>query len=128
MWEALQSDGLQAGRDLIIAGLVCIVYRTARDATEKAGRIPVMLKAGALVLLIAAFAAFTLGQPPCESRDPMFGACIQQAGDGYAVSSAARAGSFLFWIILLGVPVMLGAMKARVDPRNPWAKPDRTRL
>lgn len=128
MWEALGSEGLQAARDLMIAGLVYLAYRSARDATQKAGRIPVMIKGGGIVVAIAALAAIMLGHPSCESGDPLFGVCEQQAGNGYDASTAARAGAFLFWCLLFGVPVMLGAMQARVDPLNPWSKPDRTRL
>jgi hypothetical protein len=123
MWEILGSEALQAGRDLVIAGLVYLAYKTARDAAQNAGRIPAMLKGGGFVLAFAAIAAFMLGQPSCDSGDALFGACDVTAEDGFAASSAARAGTFLFWTLLFGVPVILGAMQARVDPLNPWGKP-----
>jgi hypothetical protein len=128
MWDALGSEALQAGRDLVIAGLVYLAYKIARDATQKAGRIPVMLKGGCFVLALAALVAVMLGQPSCNSGDPLFGGCAEQAGGGYAASNAARAGAFLFWSLLFGVPVVLGAMQARVDPLKPWGRPDRSRL
>lgn len=123
MSEILGSEALQAGRDLLMAGLVYLAYKTARDATQNAGRIPVMLKGSGLVFALAAFAAVMHGQPSCENGDPLFGACEQQTDEGFEASGAQRAGVFLFWSLLFGVPVMLGAMQARVDPLNPWGKP-----
>ncbi len=82
-----------------------------------------MLKGTGFVLAIAAFAAFTLGNPSCDDGDPLFGSCAQSADDGFEASDAQRAGTFLYWLLLFGVPVGMGAMSARVDPLNPWGKP-----
>src|SRR3546814_7273035 len=74
---------IQAGRDLAIAGLVYLAFKTARDATLSSGRIPVMLKGAGFVLVIAAFAAFTLGNPSCDEGDPLFGSCTSSADGGF---------------------------------------------
>ncbi|WP_137871046.1 hypothetical protein [Sphingopyxis sp. 2PD] len=123
MLDVLGSEAIQAGRDLAIAGLVYLAFKTAREATSSSGRIPVMLKGTGFVLAIAAFAAFTLGNPSCDDGDPLFGSCAQSADDGFEASDAQRAGTFLYWLLLFGVPVGMGAMSARVDPLNPWGKP-----
>ncbi|MGN6689789.1 MAG: hypothetical protein ACTHJU_02470 [Sphingopyxis sp.] len=123
MLDVLGSEAIQAGRDLAIAGLVYLAFKTARDATALSGRIPVMLKGAGFVLAIAAFAAFTLGIPSCDDGDPLFGACVQAGGHGFEPSIAARTATFLYWALLFGAPVGIGAMSARVDPLNPWGKP-----
>lgn len=123
MFDVLGTEAIQAGRDLAIAGLVYLAFKTAREATASSGRIPVMLKGAGFVLVIAAFAAFTLGNPSCEDGDPLYGACTQTGDDGFDPSDAQRAGTFLYWALLFGVPVGLGTMSARVDPLNPWGKP-----
>ena len=123
MLDVVGSEAVQAGRDLAIAGLIYLAFKAARDATVSSGRIPVMLTGAGVVLVIAAFAAFTLGNPSCNEGDPLFGSCTQSADDGFAASDAQRVGTFLYWLLLFGVPVGLGAMSARVDPLNPWGKP-----
>lgn len=123
MLDVIGSEAIQAARDLAIAGLVYLAFKAARDATVSSGRIPVMLKGAGFVLVIAAFAAFTLGNPSCDDGDPLFGSCTHSANDGFEASDAQRAGAFLYWLVLFGVPVGLGAMSARVDPLNPWGKP-----
>jgi len=123
MLDILGSEAIQSGRDLAIAGLVYLAFKTAREATASAGRIPVLLKGAGFVVALAAFAAVTLGNPSCDDGDPLFGSCMQSAVDGFEASDAQRAGTFLYWFLLFGVPVGMGAMSARVDPLNPWGKP-----
>jgi hypothetical protein len=123
MLDVLGSEATQAARDLAMAGLVYIVYKTAREATEASGRIPTLLKGAGWVLGFAAFAALTLGGASCTDGDPMFGYCDQNGGDGFNASTAQRAGSFLFWSLVFGVPMVMGAMGARVNPLDPWGKP-----
>lgn len=108
MLDVLGSEAIQAGRDLAIAGLAYLAFKTARQATASAGRIPVLL---------------TLGNPSRDDGDPLFRSCAQSADNGFKPSDAQRAGTFLYWLLLFGVPIGMGAMSARVDPLNPWGKP-----
>mgnify|MGYP001058131931 CR=1 FL=1 len=122
MLDVLASDAVQAGRDLAVAGLVYLAYKIARDAAQGSGRVPALLKGAGVVIVLGAIAALMVGNGSCGDSEPMFGYCSQSEG-GFAPSIAQRAATFLYWLILFGVPVVMGAMAARVDPLNPWGKP-----
>lgn len=122
MLDVLASDAVQAGRDLAVAGLVYLAYKIARDAAQASGRVSALLKGAGVVVVLGTIAALMLGNGSCGDSAPLFGYCSQSEG-GFAPSVAQRAAAFLYWLILFGVPVVMGAMAARVDPLNPWGKP-----
>lgn len=122
MLDVLASDAVQAGRDLAVAGLVYLAYKLARDAAQGSGRFSALLKGAGIVVVLAAIAALIVGNGSCGDSEPMFGYCSHSEG-GFAPSVAQRAATFLYWLILFGAPVVMGAMAARVDPLNPWGKP-----
>ncbi len=128
MWEALGSETLQAGRDLAVAGLVYLAYKTAKAAGNNQGRRAALGKGLAYCLGIALLAAVMVGQPSCEEGDALFGGCSRHADNGFAPSGDQRAATFLYWLLIFGVPVTMGAMAALPHASNPWAKPDRTRM
>lgn len=124
MPDILSDQLIQVARDLMLAGIVYIAYKTARDASKSSGRVSALWRGWAWSLGIAAFAALMMGSASCDSGDPMFGYC-DQADDGFAPTDVERAARFLYLAILFGVPVTMGAMSVAGHPLRPWAKPER---
>lgn len=123
MLDILGSEAVQVARDLAIAGLVFIAYRTAREASAASGRISALWRGWAWCLGIAAFAAVTLGNPSCEGGDPLFGSCAADVDGGFAPTNADRWVRFFYFAALFGVPVTIGALANRF---NSWGRPVRT--
>lgn len=127
MPDVFSDQLIQVARDLAVAGLVYIAYKLARDASKTSGRISALWRGWAWSLGLAGFAALIMGNPSCSGGDPMFGYC-DQGGDGFAPTIAARLARFLYYALLFGVPVTIGAMAYKGHPLNPRANPDRSRL
>lgn len=116
---------IQVARDLALAGVIYLAYKMARDASKASGRISALWKGGAISLAVAAFAALTLGNPSCTDGDPLFGGCSEYADNQYTPTSDQRGATFLYFALLFGLPVAMGAMSVQGHPLNPWAKPER---
>jgi hypothetical protein len=110
-------------RTLCLSGLVVFAFKQARSAGESKGRLLALRNGLGFCLGFALFAAFTAGSATCAEGDPLNGACIEYYDNGHYVSRQERGERFLFWSLLLGVPVVLGAMDARKYAVNPWRKP-----
>ncbi|MCW6529736.1 hypothetical protein NED98_05710 [Sphingomonas sp. MMSM20] len=124
MPETYSHQLFEALRILLLAGVVLFAWKTAREAAEKSGRW-IALRNGMLWSLgIALFAAVMAGRPSCEESDPLRGGCEQYADDGREVSKDERGGTFIFWAVLLNVPVMFGVMDGRRYVANPWRRPE----
>ena len=122
MSEVFSDQLVQVARDLVLAGIVYLAYKTARDASKGSGRISALWRGYAWTIGLAAFAAFAIGSPSCADGDPMFGYC-EPGSDGFSLTGAERAARFLYYALLLGVPVTMGALSVKGHPLNPWAKP-----
>lgn len=116
---------MQVARDLAMAGIAYLAYRTAKGASKSTGRVPALLKGGGFILVLAALAAFNMGKANCEDSDPLYGGCSQYADNGFEPTDEQRGATFLYWVLFLGVPVAMGALSERGDPLRPWAKPSR---
>ena len=105
----------RAARDLMIAGIVILAYKTAREA--KMTKAKVAWSGFLWCAGIALFAAVTLGSPSCEEAgDPIHGGCEQYADDGFKPSFEQRSAKFLYFLTLLYVPVLMGAFSEREKP------------
>lgn len=108
-----------AVRMLIGTGIVWFAYKTTRDAASGMGRWPALWRGTLCCMALAALGAATLGAPSCErDDDPLHGGCEQYADDGYTPSTEQRSAKFLFFVVLLLVPVGLGASHAKVRIRG----------
>lgn len=96
---------------LLIAGVIYIAGKTASD-NSKDGKYKTVLWKGFLWCAgIALFASVTLGNPSCESYDdPLYGGCEYYADDGYEPTTEQRVGSFAYFMTLLYIPVVIGAL------------------
>lgn len=128
MADIFSDELFRVARDLAVAGLVYLAFKTARDAAKSSGRIPTLARGFAWVLGIALLAAVMMGSPSCEDGPSLYGGCAEHADNGFSPTGSQRGARFLYFAVLFGVPVIMGAMSVRGHPSNPWAKPDSTRL
>lgn len=98
---------------LLIAG---IVYYAWKLAYENAGsNYKETLWKGLLWCGgIALFASVSLGSPSCLSgSDPVYGGCEEYADDGFEPTNEQRAAHFAYYLTLLYVPVVTGALMGK---------------
>jgi hypothetical protein len=109
---------LRAVHALFVAGIVVFAYRTARNA-----RMPtwsVVWRGFLWCAAIALFAAISMGQATCiEQDDPFHGGCSEYADDSFNPTTDERVGRFIYFLIVLYVPVMIGAAGERKEPPAP---------
>ncbi|OGZ31545.1 MAG: hypothetical protein A3H02_02450 [Candidatus Niyogibacteria bacterium RIFCSPLOWO2_12_FULL_41_13] len=99
---------------LFIAGIVYFAWKTASDNAEGGKYKTVLWKGFLLCAGIALFASFTLGNPTCEEQsDPVYGGCEQYADDGFEPTIKQRVAHFAYYMTLLYIPVVIGALKKR---------------
>ena len=108
--EAISHEVFRALGYLLIAGVVWFAWKQGHD-NARGGKLKEVLWKGLLWCVgIALFASFTLGNPSCEIQgDPVYGGCEQYADDGYEPTTEQRAASFAYFLILLYMPVVIGA-------------------
>lgn len=112
--EIVLSEIFRALTYLFIAGIVYFAWKTAHDNAERGGYKAVLWKGFLWCAGIALFASFTLGNPTCEqSSDPIYGGCEQYADNGYEPTAEQRVASFAYYMILLYIPVIIGAFGKR---------------
>jgi hypothetical protein len=99
---------------LFIASIIYFAWKTANDNAEN-GRYKTVLWKGFLWCAgLALFASITLGNPTCEeSSDPVYGGCEQYADDGYEPTPEQRSAEFAYFMTLLYIPVVMGALNKR---------------
>lgn len=113
-------------RDLLVAAVAYTVYKLARDSADTRGRWGALWRGSGWAMGLALLAAVLMGQPSCAlDGDPLRGGCEELAGEGYIPSMDRRAARFLYFALLLGVPVVAGVMNARQNALRPWRAPDR---
>lgn len=111
-------QAFRAVQGLMAAGVAWYVYSTARKAADRHGKWWSASRGAGWCLAFALFAAATMGSPTCsEDGDPIHGGCDQYADDGYDASLEMRVGRFIFFIVLLLPPVLLGASHAELPKR-----------
>jgi hypothetical protein len=120
--EIYSDQILDALRCLAVAGVAVIAYRTAKDAANTHGRWWSIWRSAAWCGAIAFLAAMLLGKPSCEDGgDRMVGSCELEAESGFEATTDQRAAQFLFFILILGVPALSGAMNGQSYSRPPAA-------
>lgn len=109
--DVISNEIFRALGYLLIAGVVYFAGKTASD-NSKDGKYKTVLWKGFLWCAgIALFTSVTLGNPSCESYDdPLYGGCEYYADDSYEPTTEQRAGSFAYFMTLLYVPVVIGAL------------------
>ncbi len=99
---------------LFIAGIVYFTWKTASTNAEGAKYKTVLWKGFLWCGGIAIFTSMTLGNPTCEEQsDPMYGGCEYYANDGYQPTTEQRAANFAYYMTLLYIPVVVGALGKR---------------
>jgi hypothetical protein len=99
---------------LFIAGVVYFAYKTAHDNAEGDKYKTVLWKGFLYCAGIALFASVIMGNPTCESQsDPIYGGCDQYADDGYEPTNKQREARFAYYMTLLYIPVVFGALDKR---------------
>ncbi len=112
--EVISHEIFRAIKYLLIAGVVYIAYKTARENTEDGQQKKVLWKGFLWCAGIALFASLTLGNPICiEQSDPVYGGCEQYADNGYEPTTEQRIADFFYFMILLYIPVVIGALDIR---------------
>lgn len=115
--EAISHEIFRALGYLLIAGIASYAWKLAYD-NAKGGKGRKVLWKGILWCGgIALFASFTLGNPSCEVQsDPVYGGCEQYADNGYEPTTEQRLASFAYFMTLLYIPVIFGAIKGNKEP------------
>jgi len=99
---------------LLIAGVVYYVWKIASEQAGGGKYIAVLWKGFLFCVGIALFASLTLGDPSCEIQsDPLYGDCEQYADNGFDVTTEQRMANFSYFMTLLYIPVVIGALKKR---------------
>jgi hypothetical protein len=94
---------------LMMAGIIVIAWKFARDNATEANFKMVLFKGFLWCAGIALFASATLGSPTCEeSSDPVYGGCEQYADDDFEPSTEQQTAKFAYYLTLLYVPVLFG--------------------
>lgn len=125
MPDAISDQLYELVRILFFTMVVGAAYEATKRAGDKNGRWVALRLGVGWAIGIAALATFTMGQPSCESSDdPIRGGCDEYADDAYNPTWDQRAGRFLFWALLIGVPVGFGVAEARKHDAHPWRRPE----
>ena len=112
--ETIFDEIFKAFGYLFIAGIVYFAWKTASDNADGGKYKTVLWKGFLWCTGIALFVSVTLGDPTCEQQsDPVYGGCEQYADDGYEPTNEQRAAKFAYFMTLLYVPVVIGALKKR---------------
>ena len=100
---------------LCIAGIIYIVGKTASDKAKKGSYISVLWKGFLLCAGIALVASIALGNPSCEDyeQDPWGGICYSYSDSGFEPTTEERIARFAYFMTLLYVPVIIGAISNR---------------
>lgn len=99
---------------LLGALVVWFIWRVAREASVQGNFKANLLKGFLYCAVFALIAGLTLGNSSCiEYDDPIYGHCIEYANDGHQPTLGQQTGIFVFWLLLLYVPVALGVYSAR---------------
>jgi hypothetical protein len=98
---------------LLIAGIVYIAWKMANDNAERGKYKTVLWKGFLWCAGIALFASITLGNPTCLESDPVYGGCLFYADDGYVPTTEQKIANFVYYMTLLYIPVVIGALKKR---------------
>jgi hypothetical protein len=115
IWDAVRS--------LALTAVAVFVFKTARDAAKGMGRWSAGWRSVAWCCGIAAFAAFSLGEPSCEEQgDPLRGGCEVVADDGFEPSIDERLALFVFWALILTTPALFGVADGASQFRPPIRK------
>jgi len=96
---------------LLITGVVLFAWKMARD-NARGGKLKTVLWKGFLWCAgTALFSSMTLGNPAREERsDPVYGGCEQYTDNGYEPTTEQRVASFTYFMTLLYLPVIIGAL------------------
>jgi len=99
---------------LFMAGILATAYNLAHDS--KLGRNKLLMQGLLICAGLALFASFTLGQPTCidEETDNRGSTCYEYADDGYTPTTEQRVAKFFYFMTLLGVPVVAGALSRKM--------------
>lgn len=102
----------RVARDLMIATIVCMIFLKCRESDEPTSK---LLRTGATAcLLVAGFAAASVGAPTCAERDdPISGGCSEYDDDGYEVTDKQRFAKGLGFFVLIYAPVVAGALNRK---------------
>lgn len=96
---------------LLVAGILSVVWRQAYG-NARGGKLKEVLWKGFLWCGgIALLFSVMLGDSTCEIQaDPVYGGCEQYADDGYEPTTEQRVASLAYFLVLLYVPVVAGAL------------------
>lgn len=113
--ETILNEIFRALSYLIIAGIVYFIWITANNKAKEGKYKTVLWKGFILCTGIALFTSFSLGNPTCidPSHDVNWIACNGYANDGYKPTAEQRVANFAYYMTLLYIPVMIGALKKR---------------
>jgi hypothetical protein len=113
--KLLQIEILKALSYLLMAGLIYVVWNTAREETIKSNFKSILFKGFLLVVFIAFSMSITMGSPTCEESEPLYGGCNQYTDDGYKPTTEQRTTKFAFYMILFFIPVVMGTLKGKKE-------------
>lgn len=102
---------------LLIAGVVALAWKFARDGA-RGGRFKTVLWKGFLWCAgIALFSSMALGGPSCvDSEQDLRGStCYEYADDDYNPTTEQRIANFAYAMTLLYLPVIFGAYKGNKE-------------
>jgi len=99
---------------LLIAGVAYWAWKIASDNAENGKYKTVLWKGFLWCAGIALFASLILGNPSCESgSNPLYGGCDYYADNGYEPTTERQIANFAYYITLLYIPVVIGALNKR---------------
>ncbi len=104
---------------LLIALVVYIFWEFAKNTAEEKGAKKVLIEGLVWCVIICSFLNFSLGDPTCIITENEFRSslCIEYKDDGFNPTYTDRATDFLYYFILLYVPIIVGAIQGRRSRR-----------
>jgi len=117
--DLIQKEIFNALGYLLMSGVIFLAWKLAFDNSSSSNYKRILLKGLAWCAGIALFAGLTLGDPSCEQRsDPLYGGCDEYADNGFEATNEQRVGQFSYFLILLYVPVSIGAIMGRKKEKD----------
>ncbi len=116
MADAIFREVLKAITYLFIAYVAFLAWHLARGAAVRSSRFKVLLQGFLWCLAISLFASINLGShTESEDDDPLYGR-TERVQD-YEPTFQQQVGNFCYFMTLLYIPVVLGALASKKDKR-----------
>lgn len=107
--ELITKEIYEAILYLVASGVIYFIYKLSKgEVLDGENYLKIITKGLLITTLIGLVAAGNLGNPSCSDVD-----CEYFDNNGYEPKIEQRIASYFFVMVLLGVPIVLGAINGR---------------